>query len=77
MELKSDLEVIESDFNQKKINHIFHYADNFEIFQKILKNGFAPSYCSENINKIEYFIPMVSFCNIPLRDVDSYMRYGK
>lgn len=68
---------MEIEFNQKKINHIFHYTNSFEILMKILRNGFAPSYCSEKINDIEYFIPMVSFCNIPLKDVDNYMRYGK
>ncbi|MDR6969445.1 hypothetical protein J2X31_003476 [Flavobacterium arsenatis] len=74
---KERKEIIESKFNQKKINHIFHYLDNFEILIKILKNGFAPSYCKEIINDTDYYIPMVSFCNIPLRDVDLYMRYGK
>lgn len=70
-------ETIELKFNQKKINHVFHYLDNFEILIKILKTGFAPSYCKEVINETDYYIPMVSFCNIPLRDVDLYMRYGK
>ncbi|MBA4745922.1 MAG: hypothetical protein H2058_11765 [Muricauda sp.] len=74
---KERKEIIESKFNQKKINHIFHYLDNFEILIKILKTGFAPSYCKEIINETDYYIPMVSFCNIPLRDVDLYMRYGK
>ena len=74
---KERKEIIESKFNQKKINHIFHYLDNFEILIKILKTGFAPSYCKEIINDFDYYIPMVSFCNIPLRDVDLYMRYGK
>lgn len=74
---KKRKEIIESKFNQKKINHIFHYLDNFEILIKILKTGFAPSYCKEIINETDYYIPMVSFCNIPLRDVDLYMRYGK
>lgn len=77
MASKIDTKIIENEFNQKKINHIFHYTDNFEVLLKILKNGFAPSYCAERINNVEYYIPMVSFCNIPLRDVDLYMRYGK
>ncbi|KAB1159467.1 hypothetical protein F7018_03910 [Tenacibaculum aiptasiae] len=68
---------LEPPFEQKKINHIFHYTNNFEVLLKILRNGFAPSYCIEKINDIEYYIPMVSFCNIPLRDVDLYLRYGK
>lgn len=68
---------LEIEFKQKKINHIFHYTRRFEWLQKILRTGFAPSYCYEKINESGLFIPMVSFCNIPLKDVDSYMRYGK
>ncbi|WP_144215313.1 abortive infection system antitoxin AbiGi family protein [Flavobacterium anhuiense] len=77
MAIKKENKTVLNEFNQKKINHIFHYTDNFEVLLKILKNGFAPSYCAEKINDVEYYIPMVSFCNIPLRDVDLYMRYGK
>ena len=77
MASKKDNKISENEFNQKKINHIFHYTDNFEVLLRILKNGFAPSFCAEKINDVEYYIPMVSFCNIPLRDVDLYMRYGK
>jgi hypothetical protein len=65
-----------SSFNQKKINHIFHYTHEFESLQKIIENGFSPSYCKEVIDEIDYFIPMVSFCNIPLKDVGLYMHYG-
>lgn len=71
------MESLENSFHQKKVNHIFHYLNNFENLLKIIKEGFAPSYCKEVINEVEYYIPMVSFCNIPLRDVDLYMRYGK
>lgn len=74
---KIDKKIVENDFSQKKINHIVHYLDNFEVLLKILKDGFAPSYCLENIIESDYYIPMVSFCNIPLKDVDQYMRYGK
>ena len=77
MAKKSNNVVLENDFNQKKVNHIVHYLDNFEVILKILKDGFAPSYCLETIDGIDYHIPMVSFCNIPLKDVDLYMRYGK
>lgn len=77
MTSKKNLNKNEIEFNQKKINHIFHYTDNFEVLLKIMKNGFSPSYCAERINNVEYYIPMVSFCNIPLRDVDLYVRYGK
>lgn len=77
MKKKIDTKIIENDFSQKKVNHIVHYLDNFESLLKILKDGFAPSYCIENIDSEEYYIPMVSFCNIALKDVHQYMRYGK
>jgi hypothetical protein len=70
-------ENVELEFNQKKINHIFHYTKSFDVLLKIIRNGFAPSYCDEKINDTQYYIPMVSFCNIPIKDVDLYMRYGK
>ena len=44
---------------------------------RIISDGFVPSYCIENVGDMEYYIPMVSFCNIPIKDVDLYMRYGK
>lgn len=77
MALKNDNNIVKDGFNQKQINHIFHYTKKFEVLLNILKNGFLPSYCLEKINDVEYYIPMVSFCNIPLRDVGLYMSYGK
>lgn len=77
MKRQKKVEIEEVIFNQKKINHIVHYTDNFEFLLKILRDGFAPSYCAERINDFDYYVPMISFCNIPLKDVDLYMRYGK
>ncbi len=67
---------MEANFTQKKVNHIFHYTKNFDSLVSILSTGFSPSYCEEQIADLTYLIPMVSFCNIPIRDVDLYMRYG-
>lgn len=63
-------------FSQKRINHLFHYTLSIEKIHCIISNGFSPSYCMEEITDLVYLIPMVSFCNIPIRDVDLYMRYG-
>ncbi|UTX50074.1 abortive infection system antitoxin AbiGi family protein [Chryseobacterium sp. MA9] len=63
-------------FEQKKINHIFHYTRNISLLKSMLKNGFAPSYCIEKVGDNNYYIPMVSFCNIPIKDVELYARYG-
>lgn len=67
---------MEANFTQKKVNHIFHYTKSFDSLASILLKGFSPSYCEEQIAESIYLIPMVSFCNIPIRDVDLYMRYG-
>lgn len=68
---------LKNEFKQKKVNHVFHYTKQFDFLLDILASGFKPSYCKESINDLEYYIPMVSFCNIPLMDVDDYMRYGE
>jgi len=67
---------MEKEFRQKTVNHIFHYTKTFESLVGILQEGFKPSYCEEKITDLTYLIPMVSFCNISLRDVDLYIRYG-
>jgi hypothetical protein len=67
----------EYEFVQKKINHIFHYTSRCEVLEKIIRNGFQPSYCKEQIRDRKYLSPMVSFCNIPIGEVDKYVRYGK
>jgi len=64
-------------YEQKKIDHVFHYTSYFPDLQNIVKKGFIPSYCKEKIANKEYLTPMVSFCNIPIGEVDKYMRYGK
>ncbi|MCX8532679.1 abortive infection system antitoxin AbiGi family protein [Chryseobacterium luquanense] len=63
-------------FEQKKINHIFHYTKKISLLKSVLKNGFAPSYCIEKVGDNNYYIPMVSFCNISIKDVELYARYG-
>lgn len=67
---------MEAEFSQKRINHIFHYTRSFDSLIGVLQKGFSPSYCQEQITDLVYLIPMVSFCNISIRDVDLYMRYG-
>ncbi len=65
-------------------NTIIHFTKKKEALEGILKNNFNINYCIEKIlleNKsIEFFVPMVSFCDIPLSQVknhiDSYGSYG-
>ena len=72
----SEQPIPQEDFNQKKVGHIFHYTKTFDSLLGILKSGFLPSYCQETVGDLKYLIPMVSFCNISIRDVGLYMRYG-
>ena len=62
---------------------LFHFTSKFENLDGILKNGFIPRYCLENLTfggkKFEGFaIPMVSFCDIPLTNIrDHIKKYGR
>lgn len=69
-------------------NTLFHFTSKIENVIGILKHGFRPHYCLENLNfifgesadKSERLIcayPMVCFCDIPLSHAKSHMgRYG-
>lgn len=60
----------------------FHYTKNFESLLSILRGGFLGHYCREeyryNRKIIEIYVPMVSFCDIPLSHIPSitYGGYG-
>ncbi len=68
-------------------NTLFHYTTSFKILKKILKEGFKSSHSFENfeflfegeINSTNYnFIPMVSFCDIPISSAKDHInKYGK
>lgn len=70
-------------------NTLFHFTRNIENVIGILRNGFRPHYCLENLNFIfggdadkhehlECAFPMVSFCDIPLSHAKTHMkRYGE
>ncbi len=73
----ADKKIDEYEFEQKKINHVFHYTNRFEYLEGIIKGGFQASYCKEEMQGYKYLSPMVSFCNIPIGEVDKYARYGK
>jgi hypothetical protein len=64
-------------FIQRKVNHVFHYTESLDTVLGIIDRGFLPSYCYETFGEMEYYIPMVSFCNIPLTEVSLYLRYGQ
>lgn len=67
-----------------KSNSIFHFTKNLEVLKAILKSGFWPRYCledmlllTENLHDFVAF-PMVCFCDIPLSRIDEHIGfYGK
>lgn len=64
-------------FAYKDVNHVIRYCKKLDyIIENIELGGFRPSYCEEKFNNEIVLIPMVSFCNIPIRDVENYMYYG-
>lgn len=69
---------IENDFfNYKNVNHIIHYLPKLEYIKEIIKNKILhPSYCNEHFDGKNILIPMISFCNIPIIDVNHFMYYG-
>lgn len=64
-----------------KSHTLFHFTHNEDTLQKILKNGFWPKFCQEDIKWLEYdtfdFIayPMVCFCDIPLSRIDEHVKF--
>ncbi len=60
------------------IDTIFHFT-NYHTLEKIIAEGFKPSFANEKLGKTNILIPMVSFCNILLRDIgkDQVLNYGE
>lgn len=61
-------------------NSFFHYTQTYEALVNILKNGFIGSYANEQFPKGDgtighLYIPMISFCDIPLSQLQ-YIVYG-
>ena len=60
-------------------NTLFHFTKNEDVLFNILKNGFWPKYCLEDIrwqNSIEFVaFPMVCFCDIPLARITDHVSF--
>lgn len=70
------------EFNlQPKSHTLFHFTKNLEFMKDILKNGFWPRYCLEDLswysNEANYQMayPIVCFCDIPLSRVDEHVDF--
>ena len=67
-------------------NTLFHFTDKIENVIGILKEGFRPHFCLEDLNFIlpdeptedlEWAIPMVCFCDVPLSQSKTHRKtYG-
>lgn len=61
-------------------NSFFHYTQKYEVLVGILENGFIGSYANEQYPKANgaighLYIPMISFCDIPLSQLQ-HIVYG-
>lgn len=61
---------------------VFHFTKQKESLKGILEANFRPKYCLETVRCGEFdfklFIPMVSFCDIPLSEVKTHIaNYGQ
>jgi hypothetical protein len=67
-----------------KSSTLFHFTGNIDILKSILKDGFWPRYCLEDVawltvNEYDYIsFPMVCFCDIPLSRIEEHVGfYGR
>lgn len=62
-------------------NTLFHFTSSIENLLSILKNGFRPRYCIEDISILEsnkWFVPMICFSDIPLSQIEEHSSwYGE
>lgn len=64
-----------------KSNTLFHFTKSSEKLKLILKNGFWPRYCLEDIKWLGYeefdyiAYPMVCFCDIPLSRISEHIDF--
>jgi hypothetical protein len=64
-----------------KSNTIFHFTKSSEILKHVLKTGFWPRYCPEDVSWIGYeefdyiAYPMVCFCEIPLSRLTEHVGF--
>jgi len=64
-----------------KAHTLFHFTNSSEVLKLIIKNGFWPRYCSEDVRWLGYkefeFIsyPMVCFCDIPISRTEEHVKF--
>ncbi|QWV92081.1 hypothetical protein KP004_12710 [Geomonas oryzisoli] len=63
-------------------NTLIHFTDEKENLKAILQENFRVFNCREEVNftkgPVRYFVPMVSFCDIPLSEIKAHIsKYGR
>ncbi len=63
-------------------NTLIHFTNSKESLKSILLDNFKIFYCRETVDfamdRVEFFVPMVSFCDIPLSEIKVHMtKYGR
>ncbi len=64
-----------------KSHTLFHFTNSNDTLKLILKGGFWPKYCLEDVKWVDFndhkFIayPMVCFCDIPLSRVGEHVKF--
>jgi hypothetical protein len=65
-------------------NTLFHFTNSAEKIINIIKNGFVPKFCLEELgcdiffdtkSKDETAIPMTCFCDLPLSQIDNHLEF--
>ncbi len=69
------------EYVKPKSDTLFHFTKNSDTLKLILKNGFWPRYCLEdvswvNVDDVDFVaFPMVCFCDIPLSRVSEHVKF--
>lgn len=64
-----------------KSNTLFHFTKSADILKRVLKTGFWPRYCPEDVSWVGYeefeyiAYPMVCFCEIPLSRLTEHVGF--
>jgi hypothetical protein len=67
--------------NSPRASSLFHFTNSIDILQSILKDGFWPRYCLEDVQwqgHVNYeFVayPMVCFCDIPISRIAEHVAF--
>jgi hypothetical protein len=67
-------------------NTLFHFTNSAEKIISIIKSGFAPRFCLEELSHELFFdmkddiinetaVPMTSFCDLPLSKIDNHLEF--